>query len=291
MNTKKLAHIASELLLLAILSSCSAGTNLDSVNYQGSEIDQTSIIGGTDANLNYAKQNGIVGIYDQANGGICTGSLIAANVVLTAAHCVDVQFPDKTIIFFDLSLSEISKQVQAGNNSNIRLSTRVARHELYGSNKQDTNKSSNDIGLILFEGTAPEGFKLATVANSTLARALRTGAEVTLSGYGLNKFKKNPVTGRPVISEGSGILRMVSKIKILSVMPSLEEITLDQSKGKGACHGDSGGPAYLFDKKLKKNILIGLTSRGTGDCNQIAVYTSVIGYEKWIIENLKQLSN
>ena len=84
---------------------------------------------------------------------------------------------------------------------------------------------------------------------------------------------------------------MVNKIKIQSVLPSFEEITLDQTHGKGACHGDSGGPAYFFDKKLKKNILVGLTSRGTGDCNKIAVYTSVLGYRKWISENAKQLAN
>ena len=119
MSSKKLASIVSELLLLIILSSCSAGTNLDSVSYQDPEINQNSIIGGTEANLNYAAQNGIVGIYDQANGGLCTGSLIAANVVLTAAHCVDVDFPDKTIIFFGPSFSEITKQVQAGDKSNI----------------------------------------------------------------------------------------------------------------------------------------------------------------------------
>lgn len=291
MNTKKLALVVSELLLLVILSSCSAGTNLDSGNYQGSEVDQNNIIGGTDADLNYAKQNGIVGIYDQANGGLCTGSLIAANVVMTAAHCVDVEFPDKTIIFFGTNLSEITKQVQTGDKSNIRYSVRNARHELYNSNKEDANKSNNDVGLILFDGAAPAGFKPAVLGNLSLASSLKAGAEVTLSGYGLNKFKKNPITGRPIISAGSGILRMVSKIKIVSVLPSLEEITLDQTKGKGACHGDSGGPAYLLDKKLNKNILVGLTSRGTGSCNETAVYTSVIGYQKWIAENLKQLAN
>ncbi len=291
MITQKLAHTVSTVLLLSFLSSCAENVNSDSQSYLGSEVDQSSIIGGTDATITYAKQNGIVGIYDQANGGICTGSLIAANLVLTAAHCVDVEFPDKTIIFFGSSLSEISKQVQAGDKTNIRFSVKVKRHELFGSNKSDSTKGANDIGLIMFEGTIPAGFKTANLANSTLARTLRAGAEVTLSGYGLNKFKKNPVTGRPIISEGSGVLRLVNKIKILSVLPSLEEITLDQSQGKGACHGDSGGPAYLADKRLKKNILVGITSRGTGDCNLIAVYTSVIGYEKWISENAKQLVN
>lgn len=291
MNTQKLAHTVSALLLLTFLSSCAENVNSDSQSYPGYEADQSSIIGGVEADINYAKQNGIVGVYDLANGGICTGSLIAENIVLTAGHCTDIEFPDKTIIFFGLSLSEITKQVQTGDKTNIRYSVKVKRHELYGSNKSDSTKSANDVGLITFEGTAPEGFKTVTLATSKLARVLKVGAEVTLSGYGLNKFKRNPTTGRPIISEGSGVLRLVNTVKVLSVLPSFEEITLDQSQGKGACHGDSGGPAYLYNKRLKKNILVGLTSRGTGDCDQVAVYTSVIGYEKWISENSKQLAN
>ena len=80
---------------------------------------------------------------------------------------------------------------------------------------------------------------------------------------------------------------------MLSLTATGEEITLDQSQGRGACHGDSGGPAYVKDAVSGKNILVGVTSRGTnpqGLCDRQAIYTGVMGYAQWIANGVKELS-
>ncbi|MES2965567.1 MAG: trypsin-like serine protease, partial [Bdellovibrionota bacterium] len=96
----------------------------------------------------------------------------------------------------------------------------------------------------------------------------------TLSGYGNSNGKAGT---------GAGKLRWV-ETTIKKADYTKSEILVEQSKGKGACHGDSGGPAYVkVDGTL---VLIGVTSRGVddanNDCSVSAAYTSIPFYSAWI---------
>ena len=121
-----------------------------------------------------------------------------------------------------------------------------------------------------------------------------------MSGYGITNAIIRKVTkdkkgktlldakGQPVIQElageGDGVLRKVDGILVSQVINNNKELVLDQKKLKGACHGDSGGPAYL--KNTDGSVVqVGVTSRGLealGNCNISAVYTSTIAHADWI---------
>jgi secreted trypsin-like serine protease len=257
-----------------------------------------SIIGGSLSTDDFQKQSGIVGlllvIQDQSGqqgSAICTGSLIAENVVLTAAHCLAINPGEKIInalIFFDKNLDHVMEQISKKDFSKVRSINKVIRHKSYLTEKG----ANNDLALARFAGKAPSDFQIAKMASPSLERSLRSGTNVMLSGYGVSSYGLTGPGGQPD-GDGDGILRQVDGIRLVSFINSGKELLFDQTKGKGACHGDSGGPAYVIDSITKKQTLIGVTSRGTerrGLCNQQAIYSSVMAYSTWITESLKAIA-
>ena len=289
MKTGTVLRTALSLTLLALFASCSptSSNNTDAANYQNPQSSDSGIIGGVAADLSYQQQNGIVGIYDADRGALCTGSLIAKNLVLTAAHCINTFNAKSMLVFFSPSIKTAIKVNPFTGQTTysktlVRQAVKAVRNAKYNPKSESMTESTNDIALIRLASDAPAGFQLAKLPSADLQ--LQAGEEVSLSGYGVDQYQTDPSTGEELSASGSGVLRKVDQIKIQSVLPSGEEVTFDQSQGRGACHGDSGGPAYLTDAKTQTTYLIGVTSRGSGDCNEIAVYSSTIGQAKWIAD-------
>jgi hypothetical protein len=132
-----------------------------------------------------------------------------------------------------------------------------------------------DIAVVKFKGGIPEGYAPAKVISSE--EPLKVGAPVTLSGYGISNAQRKT---------GAGVLRKTN-VKIAKARKGKSEMILDQSHGHGACHGDSGGPAYV--RVHGKMVLAGVTnrsypSRGQDDCAHGVVYTKLSAYRSWIKE-------
>ncbi|MES2857178.1 MAG: trypsin-like serine protease, partial [Bdellovibrionota bacterium] len=107
---------------------------------------------------------------------------------------------------------------------------------------------------------------------------LSVGQETLLAGFGDNDG---------VARSGGGKLRFV-KTTILDPAYGKSELTVDQSKGKGACYGDSGGPAYVeIEGKLH---VAGVTSRGEEECLIATIYTSTAAHVDWISEASQRLT-
>ncbi|MBC7466497.1 MAG: trypsin-like serine protease [Bdellovibrio sp.] len=288
MKSTTVLRMVVSLSLLALLASCAPTFSSNSADsYQNSKSDQSNIIGGETADAAYQLANGVVGIMDLNKGALCTGSLIARNLVLTAAHCVNTFSAKAMVVFFTPNMTQSIKMTNGKlllNKNTVRQVAQAVRNSKYNPQSDSMTESTNDIALLRLVADAPAEIQTAALPPAGLA--LKQGDMVSLAGYGVSQFKMDPSTGEALLSKGSGLLRKADDIKVQTVLPSGEEVTFDQSQGRGACHGDSGGPAYLkvaaTETTPAATYVVGVTSRGPGDCNEIAVYSSTIGQAKWI---------
>ena len=298
MNTRMIINLTIAAALVSVLASCApSASNPSSQSFSSTdEASNSNIIGGVSSSLSYEKQNGIVGLLritqdssGQQSTAICTGSLIQKNIVVTAAHCITLQPGQQLVgalIFFGTDLDAIMSEMDRRDLSHVRVIDKAIRHEAY---LRGTG-TNNDIALVRIKDAAPSDFQLAQLAPASMARTLRKGSLVTLAGFGVSSYSVDPKT-QQAQGSGEGLLRQIGGISVLSITPAAQEITLDQSKGSGACHGDSGGPAYFADPVSKKTYVIGVTSRGVGSvlCDRQVIYTGIMGYSQWIADNSKKI--
>lgn len=234
-------------------------------------VRENAIVGGKLASTKDWVAHHIVGLmitdgptHQQA---ICTGTIISEDTVMTAAHCM----PDpkgSLEVRFGLKILDGSGRFKSAHVSGYKA------NELYKSHSENT-KETHDIALVHFDGGLPAGFVPAEILQSD--NVLEDGAIVTLSGYGVS----NGVT-----NQGSGILRKVD-VNILHADFSKSEVEIDQSASKGACYGDSGGPAFV--QSGKQLFVWGVTSRGANGCASTSVYTKATAYRSWISKTMTAL--
>ena len=200
---------------------------------------------------------------------LCTASLVAKDLAITAAHCVKnetrVTHSQLTLVF--------GIDIRAANNT-LRKVDRVEIPKEWKPTL-NLNEDTSDVALLHFEGGLPAGYEISNLLpfNQTLTR----GQDVVLAGYGINNARDNT---------GEGVLRK-SYVSVQNPRYSPSEIQFDQRRGGGACHGDSGGPAYVMIEGHP--YLFGITSRGAGECNQDAVYTLISSYAEWFKEAVRMI--
>ncbi|PIS09762.1 MAG: serine protease [Bdellovibrio sp. CG10_big_fil_rev_8_21_14_0_10_47_8] len=234
-----------------------------------------NIIGGQDVAVGDSVGKSTVGVGHALHGVICTGTLIAKNLVLTAGHCTGATGgnPKELYISFGLNLEKgsVLRKVLGGK-------TTDAWPQLSPSQEKDWG----DIAILRFEGEAPAGFSPASILNAKAA--LKNGMDVTLAGFGATSMKPQAYPDH----------LLKTTVKLTNANYSASELLFKQYQGRGACHGDSGGPAYIvLNKKL---ILVGVTSRsatpqGGATCMDGSIYTSTAAHIQFIRSATKELNS
>lgn len=189
---------------------------------------------------------------------LCTGVLVAPQMVLSAAHCI-LHTSDTYIVYGCNDVrSSICKRVQV-------------KHILKHPNYNRSYKSRNDIAIFITE----EKVNLPLVKFASEEYYLND--KIKAVGFG----ERNNNTG--ILYQGYGTLRRKNK----------NEFTALLKKNKDPNPGDSGGPALVMEDGEYK--LLGILSRikiiktkeedyiNTG----VGVYTKVISYQKWIWNNIR----
>lgn len=243
---------------VALIVWCGFSIAVPSAQAQYANRGNNGIIGGSTVAAQDAVVASTVALYD--GEGLCTGSLVDVDLVVTAAHCISDQ-PTKLRVIFGTNLKD-KKTVVA--------TLPVTGAIVHPSWNQTMNNQidTNDIALVRFSGAIPQNYKPATLLPSS--NVLRVGTPVVLAGFG---------TSDGVNGTGSGILRKVT-VNVAHPFYGKTEIEFDQSHGRGACHGDSGGPAFFLQGG--KPYLFGVTSRGADPCNVSVIYTKIEAHRDFL---------
>jgi secreted trypsin-like serine protease len=201
---------------------------------------------------------------------LCTGVIVADDLILTAAHCLAGAEPgDLKIVFGPNVDSDFARTGRAKS---------FLTHPGY-------SKGTNDIALVKLASAVPPRY-LPVSQVDLLADELRSGEDVVIAGYGDTRDHSTTNAHR----EGdSGILH-TKVVRLHDAAIRKGEILLDQPDG-GTCVGDSGGPAFVTrDRQL---VLFGIAKsvRGRRDalCSKTAIYTPIAVHVEFLERAMKAL--
>jgi secreted trypsin-like serine protease len=203
-----------------------------------------------------------------SHGTSCTGSLIARDIVLTAAHCIA---PGTTYKMVDYS-SKPPRLLDV---------KRTATHPRFNMQSLLAHRATADVALLqlvspLSASPASLGGALMPVTVGQRLTVVGMGVAVAGDGRsgGVARAANLSVTGRP----GTLQIRLV------------DPATNNARAGLGACTGDSGAPAFL--DSISGPIIAGVVSWSTGPnnasgCGGLTGVTPLALYRDWILKTAR----
>jgi len=288
--------ISFSAFLIFAAGNVNAATGDNTIAVNAADDASTRIVNGEDARVGrfpyYVSlyRNGIV----KKSNFVCGASLIAPDMLLTAAHCEQPNF-----------------RVVVGNSKitgegTVRDVVQKFRHEDYQS-----RSIRNDIMLLKLdspvvdekpvilnfdENLPPQQEELVTLGLGQLAENDRDLPEVLQSV----KLPEYPFPDCEVVyvPQLGGFFQEIFENFFLNMEES-KQICAGGVDGKGSCYGDSGGPLVLAPEGAgadgydgSDDIQLGLTSFGRicGSENP-GVFTRVSGYEYWIKDRVCKYSD
>lgn len=216
----------------------------------------TEIVGGDD--IDAGDWPDVVAVI--AEGRLCTGTLIAPALILTAGHCVaGVE---------DLSRIDVFTGDAVDRGAPLQVVEAGFHPELCAG--PDCGDAPFDFGYVRLAEQAVISPRPMVLTQGDWDAGLFVGADTLLVGYGASEagvevkrelettISEVSVTGR---SFGAG------------------------GDGKGACGGDSGGPALVRGSQGEW-LLAGVSSSGSEPCGQWSEYGTAYAALEWLVDDV-----
>lgn len=202
---------------------------------------------------------------------ICSGTLITANVFLTASHCTAFYTQDLAPEGF-VAFVSLDQSIPFGSLTSSKTELLAVAHVVSNPNFNQSQSDSGDIGVLILErnvrGVTPATLPSCGLLDQLVAQNGLKNATFTNVGYGL----QNRVVGGgvPFFQDINPIPRMFSFSSFNSLNGGYLRLSQNNSTGSGGtCFGDSGGPNFLTVDG--QQLIVSITITGDSVCRSTNV--------------------
>jgi hypothetical protein len=204
-----------------------------------------------------------------SRGSFCTGSLIAQDLVLTAAHCVSPGADYKVILPGETP-------------PRLRDVRRTAPHPQFNMAAILAHRASADVALLQLAEPLPASKAPAPLGAPAIP--IEVGSRLTIAGIGVTRRGEGK-TGGTIRAADLTVTGKPGSLQVRLADPS----TGNLREGLGACTGDSGAPAFSMQEG--RAVIVGVVSwstgpNNTGGCGGTGV-TPLNLYREWILRTAR----
>ena len=216
-------------------------------------LEALAIVGGAGAPNEIAAQTVLI---VSTRGASCSGTVLARELVLTAAHCVQPQANYAIALVEDAS-------------PRLVRVARVMLHPGFDPAQFKTRRPTPDLAILKLSEPLPARYRAARL--SPEATLPRPGDQFLLAGFGMAAEGND---------RSAGTLRTLSLPAVGTTGGIMVRLSLGGATPAGACTGDSGGPVF---KNGALTAVIGWTTgpKGPG-CGRVTGATLVAIQRAWI---------
>ncbi len=233
-----------------------------------------AVVGGVDSHDTFGSRAWTVRV-ETSRGELCSGAVIAPEIVLTAAHCL-MGGGSISVVSLDPRFRPRRQMVVA-----------VLPHPTFVPGTTPRTQPGTDLALLRLAQPLPRD-----IDPLTLGGGLWQGETVTMAGFGLsaenNKSTARRLRETQLVNAGNYTTQNTVKVAV-------DVEARGETPGAGACRGDSGGPVLRGSARSRD--LVGIVSWSSGPlntrarriCGGFTAITPVNEYRGWISQGSSRL--